>query len=138
MQAYSGEPVFLDSFAGEAGLYVPHIQLTREADLFLIMPATANIIAKAAHGIADDLLSTAILASPAPVIIVPCMNEQMWYSAVVRDNVQLARAHGYHVLEPTQGIEIADLQPTFGVMPPLDQIIGYLAKVMAQKASAPS
>jgi len=70
MQAYSGEPVFVDSFGGEAGLYVPHIQLSREADVFIIMPATANIIAKAAHGICDDLLSTTIIASPAPVVIV--------------------------------------------------------------------
>lgn len=133
MQIYSGQPVFLDSFAGETDCYVPHIQLTREADLFVIMPATANIIAKAAHGIADDLLSTAIIASPAPVVIVPCMNEQMWFNPAVRRNVDLARSHGYHVLEPANGIEIADLQPTFGVMPPLDQIIGYLAKLITRQ-----
>jgi phosphopantothenoylcysteine decarboxylase/phosphopantothenate--cysteine ligase len=133
LRAYSGAPVFTDSFAGEAGLYVPHIQLTREADLFLVMPATADVIGKAARGIADDLLSTAILASPAPVVFVPSMNEQMWRNPAVQRNVELARSHGYHVLEPAQGIEIADLQPTFGVMPPLDQIISHLADVVKGK-----
>ena len=131
MQAHSGQPVFLDSFSGKEGLYVPHIELTRDADLFVIMPASANIIAKAAHGIADDLLSTAIVASPAPVVIVPCMNEQMWFNPAVRRNVELARGHGYHVLEPVQGYEVADLQPTFGVMPPLEEIVGHLAGILA-------
>jgi phosphopantothenoylcysteine synthetase/decarboxylase len=61
------------------------------------------------------------------------MNEQMWFNTAVQRNVELARAHGYHVLEPVEGIEVADLQPTFGVMPPLDQIIGYLAGVARRK-----
>lgn len=134
LQAYSGAPVFTGSFDGVAGLYVPHIELTRSADLFVIMPATANIIAKAAHGIGDDLLSTSILASPAPVVFVPSMNERMWFNPAVVSNVRLVRERGYHVIEPTHGVEIADLQPTFGVMPPLDQIIGYLAEVLRAKA----
>jgi phosphopantothenoylcysteine synthetase/decarboxylase len=134
LRTYCGGVVFVDSFAGEDSLNVPHIELTREADLFVIMPATANILAKAAHGIADDLLSTAIVASPAPVVFVPSMNEQMWINPAVKRNVELVRAHGYHVLDPVQGIEIADLQPTLGVMPPLDQIIGYLAEVLRGRA----
>jgi phosphopantothenoylcysteine synthetase/decarboxylase len=133
MEAYSGGPVFMDSFEGKADRYVPHIELTRDADAFVVMPATANIIAKAANGIGDDLLSTAILASSVPVVIVPCMNEQMWFNKAVQRNVKLARSHGYHVLEPAHGIEIADLQPTFGVMPPLDQIIGHIAQAIARK-----
>ena len=134
MQAYSGQPVFIDDFGGNSSLYVPHIQLVREADLFVVMPATANAIAKAAHGIADDLLSTAIIASPGPVVIVPCMNESMWFSKAVQRNVELARAHGYHVMEPATGIEIADLKPTFGVMPPLEQILGTISSLLARKS----
>lgn len=134
MQAYSGQPVFIDDLDLGSNLYVPHIQLVREADLFLVMPATANAIAKAAHGIADDLLSTAIIASPGPVVIVPCMNESMWSSKVVQRNVELARAHGYHVMEPTRGIEIADLKPTFGAMPPLEQIMGTISLLLARKS----
>ena len=133
MQAYSGQPVFIDSFDANAGLYVPHIQLSRQADAFVIMPATANIIAKAAHGIADDLLSTAIIASSGPVVIVPCMNEIMWFKKAVQRNVELARANGYYVMEPTNGIEIADLEPTFGVMPPLEEIIGTVAELLVRK-----
>ena len=134
MEAYAGGPVFIDNFDGKADQFVPHIQLTSDADVFVIMPATANIIAKAAHGIADDLLSTAIVASPAPVLIVPCMNERMWFNKAVQRNVELARSHGYHVLEPTQGIEVADLQPGYGAMPPLEEIIGHIARVIAPKS----
>jgi phosphopantothenoylcysteine synthetase/decarboxylase len=133
MQAYSGQPVFTDSFDGNAGHYVPHIQLPREADAFVVMPATANIIAKAALGIADDLLSTAIIACPGPVIIVPCMNERMWFSKAVQRNVGLARANDYHVMEPVNGFEVADLEPTFGVMPPLEKIIGTIAELLGRK-----
>jgi phosphopantothenoylcysteine synthetase/decarboxylase len=133
MQAYSGRPVFTDSFDGHPGAYVPHIQLPRDADAFVIMPATANIIAKAALGIADDLLSTAIIASAVPVIIVPCMNEVMWFNKAVQRNVGLARANGYHVMEPVQGFEVADMQPTFGVMPPLEKIIGTIAELLPGK-----
>jgi phosphopantothenoylcysteine synthetase/decarboxylase len=134
MHAYSGEPVFIDTFRSDIEHHVPHIQLTREADAFVIMPATANIIAKAAHGIADDLLSTAIIASLGPVIIVPCMNERMWFNKAVQRNVKLARELGYHVMEPVMGIEIADLEPTFGAMPPLDQIIGAISDLLKQRA----
>ena len=133
MQAYTGQPVFVDGFAGTAGLAVPHIQLPVEADALLVMPATANIIAKAANGVADDLLSTAIVASTGPVVIVPCMNERMWFNKAVQRNVELARANGYHVMEPRLGVEVADLRPTYGVMPPLEQIIGTIADSLARK-----
>ncbi|HUO90303.1 MAG TPA: flavoprotein [Rhizomicrobium sp.] len=136
IRGHTGEAVFVDSFAGEDGLFVPHIQLTREADIFVVMPATANVIAKAANGIADDLLSTAILASPAPVVFVPCMNEQMWFSPATQANVDLARQRGYFVLEPTLGTEIADLQPTFGVMPPMHAILEALAGILKTRRRA--
>jgi phosphopantothenoylcysteine decarboxylase/phosphopantothenate--cysteine ligase len=134
IQAYTGEPVFMDSFSGTADLFVPHIQLPREADIFLVMPATANIIAKTAHGIADDLLSTAILASPRPVIIVPSMNEQMWFSQTVQANVRQARERGHHVLEPTRGTEIADMQPSFGAIPALDTLIEALGVILKKSS----
>jgi phosphopantothenoylcysteine decarboxylase len=134
LEAYSGHPVYVDNFDGDAGCYVPHIQLTREADAFVVMPATANIIAKAAHGIADDLLSSALVSSIGPVVIVPCMNEQMWRSKAVQRNVEGARANGYHVMEPVKGIEIADLQPTFGAMPPLERIVGTIAELLGRKS----
>jgi phosphopantothenoylcysteine synthetase/decarboxylase len=133
MRAYSGQPVFVNGFDGTAGLAVPHIQLPVDADAVLVMPATANIIAKAAHGVADDLLSSAITASRGPVVFVPCMNERMWFNKAVQRNVELARTNGYHVMEPRIGVEVADLQPTHGVMPPLEQIIGMLADLLARK-----
>ena len=134
MQAYSGHPTYIDTFDGTGGFNVPHIELTREADAFVIMPASANLIAKAALGIGDDLLSTAIIASPAPVIIVPCMNEQMWFNKAVQRNVGLARENGYVVMEPVEGIEVADMQPSYGSMPRLEKIIGCIAESIAAKA----
>jgi len=84
--------------------------------------------------IGDDLLSTAIIASPAPVIIVPCMNEQMWFNKAVQRNVGLARENGYVVMEPVEGIEVADMQPSYGSMPRLEKIIGCIAESIAAKA----
>jgi len=136
IQAYTGEPVFTDTFAMTSDYYVPHIQLTREADIFLVMPTSANMIAKIANGIADDLLSTSILASPQPVVIVPCMNGNMWFNQALQDNVAAARKRGHIVIEPVRGIEIADSEPTFGVMPPLEAIIGVLADTLKQRRSA--
>lgn len=78
---------------------VPHIQLSRWADLFIIVPATANIVGKAANGIADDLLSTTILASPKPVIFVPVMNPAMWKNNAFQRNIQLLE-HDGHETDP--------------------------------------
>jgi phosphopantothenoylcysteine synthetase/decarboxylase len=133
-EAYAGQAAFTDSFESRDGIHVPHIDLTRDADLFLIMPATANVIAKAALGIADDLLTTAILACAAPVVFVPCMNERMWFNPAVQRNVQTARSNGYHVIEPAHGMEIADLQKNYGVMAPLDKVIAFLADVMPKRS----
>lgn len=133
LRAHAGGEVYLDTFESGGSVLVPHIELSRDADLFLVMPATANILAKAAHGIADDLLSSAVLASAAPVVFVPAMNGAMWSSRPVQANVALARGHGYHVLDPAPGIEVADLQPTHGGMPPLDYIIGRLAEILRSR-----
>ena len=78
----------------------PHIRLTQWAELFVVVPATANILGKAANGIADDLLSTAILASGQPVVFAPAMNPVMWASKAVQRNVDTLRADGHYVVDP--------------------------------------
>ena len=77
---------------------VPHMNLTRWADLFLVLPATANILGKAANGIADDLLTTAILAARTPVFFVPAMNELMWRKPSVQRNVRILEQGGHQVI----------------------------------------
>ena len=113
------------------GVQVPHIDLVAGIDMLLVMPATANIIGKAANGICDDLISTAIVACEAPVVLVPTMNGAMWRSSAVRSNVERARGHGYHVIEPSIGLQLADGNEAVGVMPPLEHILDQLMAIVA-------
>jgi phosphopantothenoylcysteine decarboxylase/phosphopantothenate--cysteine ligase len=131
MRLFAGSWVHTETHRVADGLLVPHLDLTEAIDLMLVMPATANAIGKAAHGICDDLVSTAIVASPAPVVLVPAMNGRMWGSRVVQHNVALARELGYHVVEPAVGFQLADLGESTGMMPPLEQILTELIDIVA-------
>ncbi|MBI3022767.1 MAG: phosphopantothenoylcysteine decarboxylase [Thaumarchaeota archaeon] len=133
MRLLSGHRVFTDSFQITTEVKVPHIELTRRADLFLIMPATANIIGKAANGICDDLISTSIVACQAPVVFVPSMNEVMWSNRAVQQNIQKLKTFGYYVLEPTCGYEITDMKQTFGAMPTFASILEQLKQIFVVK-----
>lgn len=101
-QTMSGHTVYTDLFAEEDGM-IPHIDLTREADLFLIAPATANILAKMANGIADDLLSATALAAHCPVLVAPAMNVVMYHNAATQENLKTLRSRGISVLDPEAG-----------------------------------
>lgn len=130
----SGYPVALDTEGAANDPVVPHIELTRWADLFLVLPATADILGKAAHGIADNLLSTCILAAACPVVFVPSMNGQMWRKPVVQRNVAILEADGYGVIPPVEGVALADGQPTVGAMPDIDSILEWLGRFLHQPA----
>lgn len=80
-----------------------HISLAKKADLFLIVPATANIIGKIANGIADDMLSTTVMATRAPVLIAPAMNTAMWENKIVQANIKKLQSFDYHVLDTADG-----------------------------------
>lgn len=82
---------------------IGHIQLSRQADLVVVAPATANILAKMAHGIADDLATTLLLATDKPVLAVPAMNVRMWHHVATQRNLTQLRADGVHVMEPDDG-----------------------------------
>ena len=107
--ALSGQKVitdlFSDSSSGEANLEsaIEHIAVAQRTDLLLVAPATADIIAKFAHGIADDFLTTLYLASTAPVVVAPAMNVNMWNHAVTQENVKILRARGVSVVDPGEG-----------------------------------
>ena len=134
MRLYSGHWVYTDGFRPRDGMLVPHIELTRAADLFVVMPASADMLAKAAHGICDDLISTAIVAARCPILFVPSMNEAMWSNRLVQRNVAILREHGYAVLEPTDGYEICDLQPTYGCMPPMPRVVAEIERLLGAGA----
>lgn len=102
-QALSGNPVHTELFDASQEQAMGHIHLARWADLFLIAPASANTLAKMAHGLADDLLSTLYLASDCPVSAAPAMNQAMWRKRVTQDNILALKQHGVTIIGPDSG-----------------------------------
>lgn len=102
-ETLSGHPVAVDTFDRPQTWDVEHIALAKRADLFLIAPATANIMGKMACGIADDMLSTTVMATRAPVLVAPAMNTGMWENAAVQQNVMTLRARGVEIVAPVSG-----------------------------------
>lgn len=103
LQAVSANPVSDNLLDPQAELAMGHIELAKWADLVLIAPATANTIAKLAHGMADDLLTTIALATPAPIAIAPAMNQQMWHNSFTQENLNKLAQHGVIQLGPASG-----------------------------------
>ena len=103
MREISGNPVAVSMFGDMPEFNVEHIALARWADIFVIAPATANILGKVACGIADDMLSTTIMATKAPVLFVPAMNSNMYLNPVVQDNMARLKRFGYEIMEPASG-----------------------------------
>ncbi|MEO7752039.1 MAG: bifunctional phosphopantothenoylcysteine decarboxylase/phosphopantothenate--cysteine ligase CoaBC [Terracoccus sp.] len=99
--ALSGKPVSTDVWTSVHE--VPHVRIGQEADLVVVAPATADVIAKAAHGLADDLLTTTLLTARCPVVVAPAMHTEMWEHAATRANVETLRSRGVHVIEPARG-----------------------------------
>lgn len=129
LRIYSGNEVFTDTYEVGENILVPHIKLTQDADITVIMPASSNVIAKAAHGISDDLISTAIVASASPVLFVPSMNERMWFNPVVQANVARLKEYGYHVLEPENGKTVGG-EDIYGAMASLKSVINLLGNFL--------
>lgn len=103
MQALSSNRVSLDLLDTEAEAAMGHIELARWADFVLVAPATADFIARVAHGQADDILSTIVLATSAPIAIAPAMNQAMWADSGTQSNLKLLKERGFHVLGPGEG-----------------------------------
>lgn len=103
LEVLSGNKVIYDMFDRPDYIDVKHISLARKADLFLIVPATANIIGKVAFGIADDMLSTTIMATKAPVVFAPAMNNGMYENSIVQDNIKRLKRYGYKFIGPISG-----------------------------------
>jgi phosphopantothenoylcysteine decarboxylase / phosphopantothenate---cysteine ligase len=102
-QALSGNPVATQTFDLTQESQIGHINLADSADIFVIAPATANMIGKIAAGIADDLLTTVLMATQAPVLICPAMNIHMYENPILQENLRKLRRIGYHIMEPAEG-----------------------------------
>ncbi len=133
METLSDNPVS-DKMFPETGFYATHhISMAEWADLILVAPATGNIIGKIASGIADDLLSTVVMAAQSPVIIAPAMNTQMYTSPVVQDNIKKLRGLGFEFIEPEVGEMACN---TFGVgrLPEPEQILEHIVNHFKQNS----
>ena len=131
-QAISRQPVFVDTFKELDPGKIQHIDLADWADLFIIAPATANIIGKYANGIADDMLSTTLLATKAPVYIAPAMNVDMYHHPAVQENMSVLSKRGVDFIDPNEGF-LACGYTGKGRLAEPEEIVAYLNKKVAEK-----
>jgi len=132
--ALTGQKVITDMFGTEtAGANVEsaieHIAVAQRIDLLVVAPATANTIAKMARGVADDFLTTLYLATTAPVVVAPAMNVNMWEHAATRENIEILRARGVHVVPPEEGYLACGMTGA-GRLAGVDAIAGAIRKLM--------
>ena len=130
LQALSGRRVHADPFDLHDGPEIAHTTLAHGADLILIAPATANIIAKLAHGIADDLLTCVVLATKAPVLVVPAMNVQMYQHPATQENLATLKRRRVHLLAPVMG-RLACGDEGIGHISDVDTIIKAAQRALA-------
>ena len=126
----TGNKCMVDTFDKINQFEVEHIAIAQKADLFMIAPATANIIGKVANGIADDMLSTTIMATKAPVYFAPAMNTNMYTNPIFQDNMKKLENFGYHMITPATGY-LACGDTGIGKMPEPDTLLQYILKELA-------
>jgi phosphopantothenoylcysteine decarboxylase / phosphopantothenate---cysteine ligase len=127
-EALTGRPVHTDLF--EPGRALDHIALAKGADAIVVAPATADFLARIAHGFADDLLTACLLATDAPVLLVPAMNDRMWANRQTQQNVHHLRELGHHVVEPDEGPLAAGEGSGPGRMPEPETILAHVGRVL--------
>jgi phosphopantothenoylcysteine decarboxylase/phosphopantothenate--cysteine ligase len=131
-QTLSGNPVVSDPFVLLEEAQIGHIALADLGELVVIIPATANIIGKIANGIADDFLSTMVMATKAPVLFVPSMNVNMWENKTLQKNIQMLIERGYHLLDPGEG-ELACHWYGKGRLPELNEVVERMEDLLSPK-----
>ena len=132
LQTVSGNPVYTELFTLIREQDIAHIALAEFAELMIVAPATANVIGKAAAGIADDLLTTVFMAMKAPVLFCPAMNTQMYESPALQENLGKLRAWGYHVLPPASG-PLACKSEGQGRLPEVSEIVEEAVSILTPK-----
>ncbi len=131
-QTLSGHPVHTDLFSLSQEQEIDHISLADRADLFILAPATANLVGKISQGLADDLLTTSVMATKAPVLIVPAMNSNMYENPIYQRNQNDLAGLGYHILEPVNGA-LACGWDGQGKLPDPTVIFGAVESVLTAK-----
>ncbi len=129
LRTLCARPVAVDLFSQDAPFDVEHIALARRADVLAVVPATANVIGKVANGIADDLLTTTIMATRAPVLFAPAMNTAMYENPAVQENIEKLRKRGFLLVEPESGI-LACGEEGAGRLAELDAIEAAIGRLL--------
>ena len=124
-ESLTGNKCLVDTFDRNFEFSVEHVALAKKADIFMLAPATANVIAKAVHGLADDMLTTTFLACRCPKYISPAMNTQMYENPVTQDNLKLCASYGMHVIDPAVGY-LACGDKGAGKMPEPSVLLDYI------------
>jgi phosphopantothenoylcysteine decarboxylase/phosphopantothenate--cysteine ligase len=132
-EAVTGRPVYTEIFG--PGHALDHIRLAREANVIVVAPATADFVGRAAHGLADDLLTACLLAAQSRVLFVPAMNDRMWSHAQTKRNVAHARSLGYDVLEPATGPLAVGEGSGPGRMPEPEEIMSHVGRLLEVASS---
>ena len=129
-ETLTGNKCLVDTFDRNFQYSVEHVALAKRADVFLVAPASANVIGKMAHGIADDMLTTTILACKCPKLISPAMNTNMYENPIVQDNLQVLEKYGFEVINPASGY-LACGDTGAGKMPEPENLLAYILKTIA-------
>jgi len=131
LRSITGRPVVTDMFELASEFSIEHVGLAETADVVAIAPATANIIAKLATGIADDMLSCTVLATEAPVIVAPAMNVNMFQNSITQDNLAKLKARGFTIVDPAYG-RLASGKIGLGRLAEVEKIIGTIQQVLGR------
>ena len=129
-ESLTGNKCLVDTFDRNFQFSVEHVALAKRADVFLIAPASANVIAKVAHGLADDMLTTTFLACQCPKIIAPAMNTRMYTNPILQDNLKICGKYGMEVIAPAEGY-LACGDTGAGKMPEPEELFDYIQKAAA-------
>ena len=131
-ETLTGRKCLVDTFDRNFEYSVTHVSLSQKADVFMIAPASANIIGKIANGIADDMLSTMVMAAKCPVLIAPAMNKYMFMNTIVQENIEKLKRHGYQIISPAVG-RLACNDTGIGKLPDVDILIEHIKHEIANE-----
>ncbi|MBR3970955.1 MAG: bifunctional phosphopantothenoylcysteine decarboxylase/phosphopantothenate--cysteine ligase CoaBC [Ruminococcus sp.] len=120
----------IDTFDRNFQYSVEHVAIAKKADVVLIAPATANVIGKIANGIADDMLTTTVMACTCPILVSPAMNHNMLHNSIVQENIEKLKRHGYKIIEPVKGM-LANRDIGDGKLPDEDTLVEYILREIA-------
>jgi len=117
----------IDTFDRNFEYSVEHVAIAKKADVVMVAPATANVIGKIANGIADDMLTTTVMACPCRKMIAPAMNHNMYHNPIVQENIEKLRRHGYEIVEPVRGM-LANRDIGDGKLPDVNVLLEYIVR----------